>query len=797
MYKVIWDSEINGVILTDKSTEINNLILPRPVFFEELDLLEFNKFWEYPRTRNPLLWANGRRYYYKGQWVAEAKGGNIFEAPQIIITENGKDLVLKPINIDLVVKKNQEALRVLENEAMDFVEHTYKSYKRGRNKADCFAVSFSGGKDSQVVLDIVSRIIPPDEYIVVFTDTDMELPSTYENVEETKAYYQKLYTGLQFKTAKGKLSSEESWQKFGPPSRIHRWCCTVHKTAPFSIFIKNLSNGNRQPKILVFEGVRGEESVRRRTYSRIADGVKHLNILNTRPIINWNETEVLLYLIYRNIEINKAYRFGLQRVGCSICPFASEWSETIIKTIYPQLVDRYLKPILKYAEQIGLKDKDKISKYISEGQWKKRAGSRSLQNSVSRMDLIKTKSELNAVLSVPAENFFEWIKTIGDIIIQKNGENICGEIKFGQEVFPFKSEQMDNKKIVVKVSGIDRDLIFLSKFKKILNKTTYCVHCGGCEVECPTGALQVTPSVKIDSNLCAHCGNCSMEDKGCLAAKSIAPSEGGEGMNLKTSSIDKYSTFGMRREWISSFFIQFEKWFVNNNLGPKQIDAMVNWLKDAELIDRKNKTPTNLCIVIQRLYQKNEIMAWTIIWINLYYNSNIVRWYVDNIECQRVYSKNELLEMIKISYSNLSEGTLNNPLSALVNMFDKTPLGKDLNLGIIEKRGNIRYIKKIGADDIHPIAIAYSLYRYAEIKNSRYLSVSEIYKEDCNGGPYKLFGIRRERLENILRYLQEDKNGVLKADLAKGLDNIRLRDDLNHIDVLELLSKDICRLVLI
>jgi phosphoadenosine phosphosulfate reductase len=73
MYKVIWDKEINGVILTDKFTEINNLILPRPVFFAELDLLKFNKFWKYTRTEKPLLWANGRRYYYREEWVAEAK----------------------------------------------------------------------------------------------------------------------------------------------------------------------------------------------------------------------------------------------------------------------------------------------------------------------------------------------------------------------------------------------------------------------------------------------------------------------------------------------------------------------------------------------------------------------------------------------------------------------------------------------------------------------------------------------------------------------------------------------------
>jgi len=47
----------------------------------------------------------------------------------------------------------------------------------------------------------------------------LKLPSTYEVVEKTRAYYQRLYPELRFEVAKGRLSSEESWRIFGPPSR--------------------------------------------------------------------------------------------------------------------------------------------------------------------------------------------------------------------------------------------------------------------------------------------------------------------------------------------------------------------------------------------------------------------------------------------------------------------------------------------------------------------------------------------------------------------------------------------------
>ena len=174
MFNVIWDRDNNGILLTKKLSSSEIIMPPRPVFFEELDLLGFNKFWNYPKAQEPLLWAIGRRYYYKGELVAEAKGGNIFEPPEIVLTEKGKNIKLESINIDKIIKKNKEALFVLENEALDFIEHTYKVYKK---KKYLFAVSYSGGKDSQVVLDLVIPI--PIRYAFYKFSTEELLPSNF------------------------------------------------------------------------------------------------------------------------------------------------------------------------------------------------------------------------------------------------------------------------------------------------------------------------------------------------------------------------------------------------------------------------------------------------------------------------------------------------------------------------------------------------------------------------------------------------------------------------------------------
>ncbi len=798
MYKVIWDTETNGVLLKDNVDSFNNILLPRPVFFEELDLLGFNNHWEYPKTETPLLWANGRSYYYKGEKVAEAKGGNIFEPPQIIIEEKAKGLSLEPVNVKLMLEKNLEALRVLENEAMDFVEHTYKSYRKGRNKVDCFAVSFSGGKDSQVVLDIVSRVIPPDEYIVVFTDTDMELPSTYEIVRETEAYYKKLYPELKFYIAKGRLSSEESWRKFGPPSRIHRWCCTVHKTAPYISLINNIIKGKPQPKILTFEGVRADESARRNGYlgenhNRIIKNPKHSNQINAEVIRYWNSTEVFLYLFYRNLKLNKAYRDGLSRIGCSICPFGSEWSEFLINQRYGDVASKYLKILKNYINMIGITEPGKINDFIFTGAWKKKPGWEGVNSNETKITLFQKGQYLEAVISNPNENFMEWIKTIGSLFYKTTINGYYGEIKVGNKYFEFKIKKNNEKNFIINIGKVDADIIFKNKIEKALYKSAYCIHCGACESRCPNRALKITSSIQIDTRLCTHCGNCLYHtEKGCFAAQSVKMIQGGKKqMSEKTMGFSRYKTFGLRKVWLQSFMGDPDNWFSINNLGPIQVYAMIQWLKDAELIEKVDKSPTKICRILQKIFPIKEILAWEIIWINLFYNSFLIRWYIETVNMGDLYSVEELLELgLSCGISN-SKNTISSGIETLFNTFETSPLGTELKLGIIERRGNTRYIKKVGTDKIHPIAIAYSLYRYAEAKNSRYLTVSEFYRENRNGGPYRLFGISRERLENILRYLQEDKNGIIRVELTKGLDNLKLRDDLNYIDVLELLSKEL------
>ena len=845
MFRIIWDKDINGVMLTTNGNGEALNISPRPVFHEELNLLGFKKFWTYDDATEPLLWAVERRYFYKGEMVAEVKGGNIFDDPSILITDAGQNLVLKPISIKKVVEINKKNLFILEQEAIEFIEQTYRTYslKKLRSKAqaneeidwallaemhekntkvklavikeDCdsfdiipldlakernktvylstkidqFIASFSGGKDSQATLDLVSRVIPPDDFKVIYSDTGMEIPPSLEIWEITKNYYTTLYPQLKFYLSQNpQKDTVELWEKFGLPSRVHRWCCTVAKTAPLYRDLKHINGNGKQPNVLVFEGVRAEESSKRESYDRIGKQVKHNNVINARPIFSWNLTEVFIYLFSRGLAINKGYRSGLSRVGCVICPFSSDWNERIAKKIYPNTMEPFLNVIKKATIESGVTD---VNDYIKDSRWKRRSGSKSNYSGVSRIDIIEQKSDLRIFLTNPKEDILEWLKVLGPIFISENGNIIKGEIRFKEIVcvFTIEPQVIHENKIIVTFTNLGSYPTLLGNVKKVINKATYCNHCLSCEVECPTGALVVEPKVKIDSSKCIHCGKCiDFIEKGCMMAKSLNISEGGKSMATKFSSIDRYNRFGLREKWLTQFFINPDNYFQGeNDLGIKMVPAFTNWLKDSEILSNTDRKITEIGLILQKHFKSNPELVWEIIWINLIYNSTIVNWYSKDISWNVSINREDFESILKNSFPDIKDSTKLNGLASLINMFVESPYGPVFRFWETQKKNSETIIRKIPHEIVNSIAVAYSLYRLANDRKRYNFRVSEFYEPEQKEGIYKQFGLSKERFQNVLRTLQENKHGIVQADLVMGLDNISLREDLTYLEVLKLL----------
>ena len=839
MFKIIWDKENNGVLLTMRSTDESLNVSPRPVFFEELDLLGLNEFWKYPKSKEPLLWACDRRYFYKGELVLEAKGGNIYDDPQLIFTDKGKNLKLEPINLDLLCKGNETTMFLLEHEALEFINTIYRRYrpnatqknanktvdfqiladtqekklkekyavikedcdsfdimpleeaeKQGKQimlntKIEMFIASFSGGKDSQVVLDLVSRVVPSNDFLVIYSDTGYEIPPSLEIYEQTKKFYKEQYPDLQFYLSKNHQDVLYYWDKMGSPSNIQRWCCSVMKTAPLYKKLKEISNKGKQPHILTFDGIRGEESSKRANYSRIGKDVKHNNVINASPILHWNLVEIFLYLFKQNLPINPAYKCGLTRVGCVTCPFASSWNDNICLKRYPEKLKPFDDKIKEIVQKSGVKD---VENYIKEGNWKIRAGGRTI-DSKSSLNIISTTPDFKAVLTNSQENILTWLKVLGKLNYLEQEGVVKGEIKYKKNIFQFELTNSDKSNIIIGFKNVGNEILFLSHLKKVLNKATYCVHCEVCEVECPTGALSVVPMVTVNENKCIRCFKClDFDEKGCVIANSIKIS-GGKNMDKK-ASINRYNNFGFRENWLSKYFEKTNTFFNDDTHGlnvQNQIPSLVNWLRDAEVLKQNDKTITELGKLLSQKYSKSQNKIWEIMWINLTEKSEICGWFAAHIDFGRTLLKTELEILLKDSYTDYSPTTLSNALGALLNTFKESPLGKMIPVGVLTQIDKKPALIRQPYNDISPVTVAYSLYRYAENKKRYALTVSELYDIKQTEGIYRQFGVSRERFETILRTLKEDKNRVLNADLNMGLDNINLREDLSSMDILTML----------
>lgn len=798
MFKIKWDIENNGIILSDYIEEKDSLNSPRPVYVEELKMLGLDKSFELPKENVAVCWEIDHKYYYYGEVIAETRKGNIYEDPIVVVSDTHFNK-LEPINLEKLVENNNDMIQVAENEAMDFIKDMYESYKD--KNISGYVVAFSGGKDSQVILDLVSRVIPAGNYRVVFTNTGMELPCTIDTVEETRTFYKEKYPEFTLEHAKSDKKAIELWKSYGPPSRMNRWCCSVLKTALFGRKMKELLKTDAQPKLVVFEGVRNDESARRSSYGRVGEGVKHVNLISCRAILKWNVSEIYLYMYKNNVKINPAYTMGLTRVGCGVCPFASDWSEYVIRKRYPEVAKSYISVIEDMAKNIGITSQHKIDEYISSGNWKKNAGGKGLIPDDSRMDIITKGPNFECIVQNPKVNWEKWFSTLGEYFLEKIEDDFFkGELKFKGSVVKFEVRYSENT-IRFKAFGTTNKIILNSLLTKAFTKTAYCELCGVCEVECPTGALTVRDTVEIDKGRCVHCNNCfGINTKGCIIATRKMMYEGGKTMGTatKTSGVDRYSTFGLREEWLTSFFDLLDDWFSENSrlLGPKQIPAMLNWLREAELVDLKEKKVTELAKILKPVYASNPLLVWQIIWTNLSFNSSIVNWYVTATKNDIKYTKNELVELLKEDYPNLKGATLKNPVDALVNTFVNSPLGTtdayaddNLKMGLLEKKGaSVISVQRYGTSKVSQIVVAYSLYKNAEINNMYELTVTDIYEKGYMGVS-NIFNMDSESFMNALRGLTT--NEVLSADLLGGLENIHLASEFSSFDVLKRLIRKI------
>lgn len=778
MYGYAWTEEYGIFRLTVDATLQKEI---RPVFKEELDFFKMYEYWDYPDTTAPLLWAEGvRRYVMNGVCVAEAQGGGVYSRPTIVRNTNER-LQLQAIDTARLYAVNKNLMQSLEQRSLAFIRTQHDKYAAERY---AFVCAFSGGKDSLVLLDLCAKALAPDEFCVIFSDTGMELSDTYIAVARAK----NRWTELKFYEAKCHMTAAESWDEFGPPGRRMRWCCTVHKSVPTLLKLREITQ-DFNAQAIVFDGIRAEESAKRSKYEEVGVGVKNISQINVHPILKWNMAELYCYLLANDLLINDAYRYGLYRVGCMVCPLSSEWWEGIANDIYADEMQPLLRKVEDYA--IRAKSEKEAKGYIESGGWRARVGGKGLKNGGNRVKEQIDDDHITFTIHGNTQQWEDVSKLLG-AVVEKNTEYALQKID-GQ-YFKYTVSNTKNTTTVTYAPFLKMDRFLISRLRGVANKVGYCIGCKACTVQCPTGAFTIQPNGKISirENICVHCYNCiAFIDRSCLVADNLHVPEGGF-MNMK--GLNPYHHFGFRQAWLAHFMEDGVDCFSKDVLGSVQYSALKVWLKDANIIDTVTSGNAKKVVITDLGKKLTEMGAynpfvWAIIWANLTYNSTICHWFALHVGIGTTYEKADYVDMLGDTFS---KSTRDNAITALTEVFRYSPIGSSLMQGIpIELKKNTYTYLRDGWQMPDAVALLYSLYLYAEHTGRHAFTLTELVKvhdtPDAPGvSPADIYGLDVKKLRDCIQALALTFPEHIRVSFINDLDNIVLEKKFTSLQILDL-----------
>lgn len=496
----------------------------RPVFPEEKILLEtIMESEENVCLKDRCVWnGSGNIYYADGKRLG-IKIGKLIELDIEEIRMRYRQKIKEQLALyqkehqiqqDKFVRANGQRLQQIEQEAMEYIQEVGSRYP-----AEDMMISFSGGKDSTVVADLVTRALGDgDKKILhIFGDTTLEFPLTYEYVERYKKKHDKTPV----------LSSRNKEKDFfklcsiiGPPSRVMRWCCTIFKTGAITRKIEKVFRNKKH--IITFYGIRRSESISRSKYEKESESPKIAKQTVVSPVIDWYDFDIWLYILSRRIDFNDAYRLGYARVGCWCCPNNSQWSEFLSKIHMPQLYQQFRNTIVEFAKQIGKPDPEE---YIDSGNWKARQGGNGVE--FAKRSIIEftpcaaEENSFNYELQKPiSESFYELFLPFG-VLDFEMGNPRLGEVYVinGKGELALKLQGRigkTNLKVTIyknNIAGAKNLKGAEEKIKCQLTKYQMCMGCLACEGICRQDAITIRENAgeiyySISDERCVHCGEC-------------------------------------------------------------------------------------------------------------------------------------------------------------------------------------------------------------------------------------------------------------------------------------------------
>ena len=487
----------------------------RPVFPEERLLMELLLKKEPNTYAKSSVWAStGSRYYIDG------KAKNI---PGKVYTETDTEKIAEDIaryketntyeyfNIyaERFVEANRDRLNYLIDEATEFVRETAAKYKEENR-----IISFSGGKDSTVTADVVTKALSDPSLVHIFGNTTLEFPTTLEYAKR----FRENHPHAIFQIAKNNEQEFLSMAKeIGPPARMMRGCCSMFKTGPIT---RVLNSMYRNQQVLTFYGIRKSESVSRSKYNRVEDSSESVKINKqtvAAPIFFWLDADIWLYILAEKIDFNDAYRLGYERVGCWLCPNNNTRDVFLANVYMPERAKEWREFLIEFAKNIGKPDPEE---YIDSGAWKARQGGNGLPAAQDvKIKFTNCTTEEHAKiykLSRPFDDelvgmFVPFGKLAPELGRKLLNETIVVEPRTNVPIMsiqPFKENDFEYAVKIRTMNVADHEAL-QRKAGYQVRKFNACHKCLKCESVCKSGAISIMGDYYyINPDKCVHCGMC-------------------------------------------------------------------------------------------------------------------------------------------------------------------------------------------------------------------------------------------------------------------------------------------------
>lgn len=196
---------------------------------------------------------------------------------------------------------------------------------------DVVEVSYSGGKDSDVILELAR--MSGIKYRAIYKNTTIDPPGTIKHCIEN---------GVE--VMKPKMTFLHMVERNGMPTRRSRFCCRVLKE--YKVLDMAVHGIRRSESTARSKRYTEDEPVVCRFYG---SGKNHVNVI--LPILSWTDNDVEEFIAERGIKCHPLYydisgNFHVERrLGCLGCPMKADAGRDDYKA-YPRLFKQVVKSVI-------------------------------------------------------------------------------------------------------------------------------------------------------------------------------------------------------------------------------------------------------------------------------------------------------------------------------------------------------------------------------------------------------------------------------------------------------------------